>query len=512
MKTAKIDNEEYYDYVSEAFAYEARKDTDKLGIASLAIGGAIWAVSGNAIAGIAVGAGILYYSDRAIRQSNRALEFIQKNHVAAPFLPPDRLRDFEQQFGRETAVAQLKQAQEYGLRIAPAAEDCLEKWAVPAAPGASDGAGAIAPNSGVPELSKAPDPSGLHDRLRSECPEILKLVKAPPIRLVGHQRTGKSSFARKLALLRVILLPGHAAWWATPHREADNPVPAELNPVGFSESGKDFASIERLWKGTQMGIDRGNQLNQTTVWDEFGSYDQFSNPETLSGSLRSLLREATKHGYFPILIAHGDQASFYPGIAGIFKTLTQGTVKVESIGAPANDFGEMKPTGRFKVTQLDGQTSEFQVPGWLTEEYLLGIVRSRRTQPAPTEPAAPVPIESPTATQPAAPPPPPKLYQSGESDREALEKLLSLPAEFVEIHESEKVAPGSTLDDVETYIKERGQCPESAVKNWGKTRRKGALSSSEVEDLLIELVSLGRVESFTPPSGKGRWVRWIGTR
>ena len=260
MKTAKIDNEEYYDYVSEAFAHEAKKDTDKLGIASLAIGGAIWAVSGNAIAGLAVGAGILYYSDRSIRQSNRALEFIQKNHVAAPFLPPDRLRDFEQQFGRETAVAQLKQAQEYGLRIAPAAEDCLEKWAVPAAPGASDGAGAIAiaPNSGVPELSKAPDPSGLHDRLRSECPKILKLVKAPPIRLVGHQRTGKSSFARKLALLRVILLPNHSAWWATPHREADNPVPAELNPVGFSESGKDFAAIERMWKATQMGLDRGN--------------------------------------------------------------------------------------------------------------------------------------------------------------------------------------------------------------------------------------------------------------
>ena len=254
------------------------------------------------------------------------------------------------------------------------------------------------------------------------------------------------------------------------------------------------------------------------MWDEFGRYGAFQDKELLSEGLQSVLQEATKHGYFPVLIAHGDQAKWFPGVAGLFATLKQGTVKVESIGEPANDFGEMKPTGRYRVTDLEGNTAEFAVPPWLTEEYLLGIVRSRRPQsPAPLpepETVAPRPTAQ-TATQASPPPPPTKLYQSGESDRETLEKLLSLPAEFAEIPESEKVesvAPGSTLDDVESYVKERGECPESAVKNWGKTRRKGTLTSSEVEDLLIELVSFGRLESFTPPSGKGRWVRWIGSR
>ena len=514
MKKATIQNEEYYDYVAEAFATECKKDTDKLAIASVAIGGAIWAMSGNAIAGLAVGAGILVYSDRAIRQSNRALEFIQKNHVAAPFLPPDRLRDFEQTFGRETAVAQLKQAQDYGLRIAPAAEDCLEQWATPAAGGQTITVPAIVTDT------SAPAPDGLLDRLRVECPEILKLVKAPPIRLVGHQRTGKSSFARKLALLRMILLPGHSTWWATPHVERDNPVPEELNPIGFTKDGKDFAAIERIWRITQTAIDRGNQLNQTVVWDEFGRYGAFQNKDLLSDGLQAVLQEATKHGYFPVLIAHGDQAKWFPGITGLFSTLKEGTVKVESIGEAANDFGEMKPTGRYRVTELEGKTIEFQVPSWLTEDYLLGIVRSRRpsSNPAPTssnqqsegDRQTSLPVQ--TTLQADAPPPPTKLYKPGEIDRATLVKMFSVPPELEAIPEQEKaeeIASGSTLDDVERYIKEREECPVSAVKNWGKNRKNSPLNSDDVDDILIELVSFGRIESFYPENSKAQWVRWV---
>ncbi len=521
MKKANIQNEEYYDYVAEAFATECKKDTDKLAIASIAIGGAIWAMSGNAIAGIAVGAGILVYSDRAIRQSNRALEFIQKNHIAAPFLLPDRLRDFEQTFGRETAVAQLKQAQDYGLRIAPAAEDCLEQWAAP-----SDNSQTTPALPAAVTSTTAPEADGLLDRLRVECPEILKLIKAPPIRLVGHQRTGKSSFARKLALLRMILLPGHSTWWATPHMERDNPVPEDLNPLGFTKDGKDFAAIERIWRVTQTAIDRGNYLNQTVVWDEFGRYGAFQNKELLSDGLQAVLQEATKYGYFPILIAHGDQAKWFPGITGLFSTLKEGTVKVESIGEAANDFGEMKPTGRYRVTELEGKTTEFQVPGWLTEDYLLGIVRSRRPAPPSSNPTPAssnqqsegdrqISLPAQTAPQADALPPPAKLYQAGEGDRETLEKMFSLPPEIADIPEQEQtepVAPGSTLEEVETYIKERGECAVASIKNWGKTRRKGALTSEEVEDLLTELVGLGKIESFHPDDSKAQWVRWIPTR
>ncbi|UBF26413.1 hypothetical protein K9N68_33775 [Kovacikia minuta CCNUW1] len=222
----------------------------------------------------------------------------------------------------------------------------------------------------------------LLNRLETECPELLLLIKSAPIRLVGKQRTGKSTFAKKLALLRSILLPGHQVAWATPHREADSPVPDSLNPFGTTPDGaKCFPAIEAVWNAIQQEVDRGKQLNLTAAWDEFGSYDQFQDEQALGKSLRSLLRESSKHAYFPILIAHGDQASFYPGVKGILGTLQESTVKVETIGKVKNVFGEMAPTGVVEVTKLDGSVSKFKVPDWLTVDLLLSL------QPTCSKPA-----------------------------------------------------------------------------------------------------------------------------
>ncbi|MFM7323351.1 MAG: hypothetical protein ACKO4L_00230, partial [Nodosilinea sp.] len=213
-------------------------------------------------------------------------------------------------------------------------------------------------------------------RLRAEAPELLRLVKAPPIRLVGLQRTGKSTFAQRLALLRMTLLPGHSAAWATPHREADNPVPPLLNPVGYTATGaKDYPAIESLWVSTQDRIDQGETVNLTAVWDEFGGYDSFQDTELLRGNLRSMLREATKFSYHPILIAHGDQAAFYPGIPGILTTVKQSTILIETVGEPADEFGTMRPTGKAVITWLDGSTQELTWPDWLTTDYLLSCLQ-----------------------------------------------------------------------------------------------------------------------------------------
>lgn len=224
-------------------------------------------------------------------------------------------------------------------------------------------------------------------RLKAETPQLLRLVKAPPIRLVGLQRTGKSTFAQRLALLRMVLLPGHTATWATPHREADNPVPPLLTPLGYTATGsKDYPAIEQLWAATQERIDQGQILNQTVVWDEFGGYDQFQNPDLLRLNLRSMLREATKHQYYPILIAHGDQAAFYPGVANILTTVRNSTIKVETVGEVADDFGTMRPTGKAVITWLDGSTSELTLPAWLTTDYLLSCLQS----PIQAPPEAPL--------------------------------------------------------------------------------------------------------------------------
>lgn len=69
------------------------------------------------------------------------------------------------------------------------------------------------------------------------------------------------------------------------------------------------------------------------------------------------------------------------------------------------------------------------------------------------------------------------------------------------------------LDDVARYILSKdGEVTVSTLKNWGKTRRKGALNSSEIEDCLLDLMALQRIETFTPLDSKAESVRWIATR
>ncbi len=120
-------NEEYIDYLTDAFCHEAKKENDKFAIAAFAVGAGIWGFSGNMIAGLAVGGCILLYSDRSVRNSNRALQFMEQTRVAAPFLPPDKFRDFERQFGREFCLQQLRQAHEYGVPMQGTSEEFLFK-------------------------------------------------------------------------------------------------------------------------------------------------------------------------------------------------------------------------------------------------------------------------------------------------------------------------------------------------------------------------------------------------
>lgn len=233
------------------------------------------------------------------------------------------------------------------------------------------------------EEEEASDPTNAQEllaRLRVECPELLKLVKSAPIRVVGMQRTGKSTFARKLALLRMVLIPGHKVGWSTPHFEEDNPVPPQLRPFGCNAKGKDYRTIEKAWRSAQDAIDSGKRLNMTIVWDEFGGYDAgFTDIELLGASLLSMLRESSKHEYFPVFVAHGDQAAFYPGLKNFLGTFKSSTIKVEALGIEDEVFGTMRPSGDFEVTKLNETKVLFSLPEWLTVELLLDLLPNQES-------------------------------------------------------------------------------------------------------------------------------------
>lgn len=235
-------------------------------------------------------------------------------------------------------------------------------------------------------------------RLRAECPALLKLVKSHPIRAVGVQRSGKTTLVKRLALLRMVLIPGHRVIAATPHHETGNPYPAKaFKVVGIKKGERDYPAIEREWDAMTKRVQACTESSITTIWDEFGLFDQVmpTPPKTeskIKTTLTSCLRETMKFGEHPIFIVHGETAAFLPGAQGLVTVFLGSTVRVETIGEAVEDemgLETIKPTGRFTVEWLDGSEDEGQIPAWLTEKYLLGLIG--KTAPTAAKTATPVP-------------------------------------------------------------------------------------------------------------------------
>jgi hypothetical protein len=260
---------------------------------------------------------------------------------------------------------------------------------------------AVQPPMQSPAISPS-DRAALIARLKEDCPLMLKLVKSHPIRAVGAQRTGKTTLVKKLCLLRMLLLSGHGVVAATPHYEPKNPYPKVFRVAGVDMSGnRDYPAIEAQWDDMASRVESCQTSNQTYVWDEFGLFDKVmpaaegkdAPPCKIKTVLTSCLRETMKFGLYPIFIVHGETAAFLPGSKGLVTVFIQSTVRVETIGeAVEGDDGleTIQPTGKFNVTWLDGTKAEGQIPGWMTEEYLLSLLGNVKPPSAPL-PTAPGP-------------------------------------------------------------------------------------------------------------------------
>ncbi|NES25835.1 MAG: hypothetical protein F6K41_44850, partial [Symploca sp. SIO3E6] len=232
--------------------------------------------------------------------------------------------------------------------------------------------------------------------LRIECPALLGLVKSHPIRCVGVQRSGKTTLVKKLALLRMVLLPNHQVIASTPHYEPTNSYPDVFRIVGINNGKRDYPAITKEWNGLAKRVEEGQVNSITTIWDEFGLMDQVLEEEAIATVLTSTLRETMKFGEYPVFIVHGETQAFLPGSKGLVTVFLNGTVRVETIGEKViGDDGleTIKPTGKFKVEWLDGNKEEGQIPEWLTEELLLNIMGFNQGSAEPSErsPNPPVP-------------------------------------------------------------------------------------------------------------------------
>ncbi|MBD1944855.1 hypothetical protein H6F50_21260 [Coleofasciculus sp. FACHB-712] len=233
------------------------------------------------------------------------------------------------------------------------------------------------PVQSVPATRPPKNKEELLKALRQQCPALLSLVKSHPIRCVGVQRSGKTTWAKKLVLLRLVLLPGHRAIASTPHYEPTNSYPDAFQIVGISNGKRDYPSIRKEWNGLAQRVEDGQVNSITTIWDEFGLMNKVVEEEVLTAVLTSCLRETFKFGEYPVFIVHGETQAFLPGSKGLVTVFLEGTVRVETVGEKTiGDDGleTIQPTGKFKIQWLDGTKEEGKIPDWLTEELLMGML------------------------------------------------------------------------------------------------------------------------------------------
>jgi hypothetical protein len=69
--------------------------------------------------------------------------------------------------------------------------------------------------------------------------------------------------------------------------------------------------------------------------------------------------------------------------------------------------------------------------------------------------------------------------------------------------------PTSDLKNLGLYLRKKGQIAVRDVKkSWGKNN---GLNGEQVSELLLELINLNLIETFSDGTSRAEWVRWLET-
>jgi len=200
---------------------------------------------------------------------------------------------------------------------------------------------------------------------------LLKLVGTTPLRIIGQQRSGKSTFVKALAHLRTLFLDSKTEVWSPDDesQESSGQWPAAFEVYGLTNGEVDYRAIESRMRVMLTRIERGDRSEKRTIiMDEFGSYGINDIPHALLKSLVQIsMMRGAKMGELVILMLHGHTAEFLGGVKGMQTMLDQYTTVW--LDREEDELGNAKPGRTFRITGLDGEQT-IRRPQWLTAQWL----------------------------------------------------------------------------------------------------------------------------------------------
>ena len=212
----------------------------------------------------------------------------------------------------------------------------------------------------------------LKDKLdRDGAIRLLSLVGTTPLRIIGQQRSGKSTFVKSLAHLRSIFLENHTTEVWSPDdesAEATGQWPSSFEVHGLTNGRVDYPAIEQRIRLFLSRIEQGKREGcRTLICDEFGSYGVNDIPHSLIKDLCQVsLMRAAKYGQLVIYVLHGHTAQFLGGVTGLQGLLEQYTSVY--LDRTEDELGNAKPGNTFRIVS-NGKEEIIRRPHWLAAQY-----------------------------------------------------------------------------------------------------------------------------------------------
>jgi len=329
--------------------------------------------------------------------------------------------------------------------------------------------------------------------------------------LFGGMGAGKSWTARYLVMEKVraghqvILLDPHAAnheWKGIRHIGAgmDYPAIAEFLQWyldGIERRYQEFNRSGLTEEDWQQSL-RQQQRITSVVSEEMTNWADRLPGDIGSKFFKSAMSDSRKVLMPPLFVAHDRTLTALGDAKGIARLRDAALLELELIPT-------IHPTTRKPVSSGNGK---LKLPGhseWLAVE-LPRIERKITGFTLWTQPPTPTP---PVPPSPAPPNQTPDLRTQWVDFLQDCWQADAPPNAPPSTRSRLEALPTSDLKNLGIYLRKKGQMTVRDVKkSWGKNN---GLNGEQVSALLLELINLNLIETFSDGTSRAEWVRWLET-